>query len=383
MDLRVLDDMTFCSEDDGALVLDLSPLAPPLRMTSWEAGLAVSSWADGRWAPASRTDAWRLSLVVPEAVSSPVGRFMAAIPSRARLLASRCGAHGLAALRLLRLHPRARVVARNHSLLWLVARHADLCGLESAMALLDGTPTEVLAGCLGVEPAPGAVGLLHRIGPSAAQEISLLQRTLGSARVVRALRHVGKVGRRAMQAAGRHEVLCTQPFFWHRLRGWSEEGAADELVDLYQRTCALGERLGIAGAAGIVSRGTVETLFERWRARAFERDGPLDPEAHRFPAPRLPGTESIVWLGDSAALHREGRRMGHCVFAYEDWCRRGEAAAYRISAPERATVVVSNDEWPTIWELRGVRNAEVSDETLLAVRRWVGDAEPEGEEPEW
>lgn len=363
--------------DHGALVIDLSPLAPPLRIQPWEDGLDVARQESGEWRTLERTADLRIALDVEDPVWTPMGRFVSAIPRRARVQAQRCGEHEVAALRLLRLHPRARVIARTPNLLWLVARLADERGLEAALAALDGTPSEVLAACLGGPIAPGAVGLLGRVLPEERERAGeSLFAALRSRRVVRALRHKPVVGAEFLAATSKHEEHCTKPFFQRFLHYRWHACEADRMVDVYLRTVALGRRLGIANPEKQVNRGCVGLPFVRWRKRALSVRGSLDPEAHRFPPPAIVGTEDIIPLLNSGELCREGEEMRNCLFTYDEQCREGIFSAYRVLAPERATLVVYRDSLE-LEELRAWKNGEASVETRHAVFEWIAAAAAE------
>jgi hypothetical protein len=368
-----------CTLDQGALVIDLSPLAPPLRIQPWNADLEVARHDRGEWRTLERTADLQIALDVEEPVWTPIGRFVCSIPPWARIHARRCGEHAVAALRLLRLHPRARVMARTPNLLWLVARFADERGLAVAVAALDGTPSEVLAECLGAPIADGAVGLLARVLPEERQLAGeALFAALRSPRVVRALRHQPDVVSEFLWAACKHEEHCTQRFFRSFLRYRWDPCEADRRVDLFLRTIALGHRLGIPNPEKQLHRGCTGVPFDRWRERALCAEGALDPEVHRYPSPAIAGTDTIVAIRNSAELCREGRERRNCLLTYDDACLEGAFSAYRVLAPERATLVVNRHPLE-IEDLRGWRNVEVSRATRDGVEDWIIAANAEAD----
>jgi hypothetical protein len=110
--------------------------------------------------------------------------------------------------------------------------------------------------------------------------------------------------------------------------------------------------------------------FVRWRKRALSVRGSRDPEAHGFPPPAIAGTDTIIPLLNSGELCREGAEMRNCLFTYDEQCREGIFTAYRVLAPERATLVLYRHP-REIEDLRGWRNAEVSAETRNAVEDWI------------
>jgi hypothetical protein len=196
---------------------------------------------------------------------------------------------------------------------------------------------------------------------------------LRSPRVVRALRHKPVVGTEFLSATSRHEEHCTLPFFLRFLRYRWHACEADRMVDMYVRTVALGRRLGIANPDKQVNRGCVGLPFVRWRKRALSARGSHDPEAQRFPPPAIAGTETIIPLLNSGELCREGAEMRNCLFTYDEQCREGVFTAYRVLAPERATLVVYRDSLE-LEELRAWKNAEASEETRRAVGEWIAAA---------
>lgn len=60
-----------------------------------------------------------------------------------------------------------------------------------------------------------------------------------------------------------------------------------------------------------------------------------------FPSPPIPGTDSIVPITSAADLKLEGKEMGHCIASYATSIKKGAAYAYRVLAPERATLLLS------------------------------------------
>ncbi len=91
-----------------------------------------------------------------------------------------------------------------------------------------------------------------------------------------------------------------------------------------------------------------------------------------FGAPPLPGTELIQPLRDARALHEEGVCQRHCIASYMQEITGGRYYAYRVLAPERATLGVRLDEagHPHISQLKLKFNDLPSEATMSLVRRW-------------
>ena len=147
------------------------------------------------------------------------------------------------------------------------------------------------------------------------------------------------------------------------------------MIDAYQRAVALGRRLGIANPEKQINRGCERVPLERWILRALRLHGATEPESHRYPPPAIAGTVRIVPLTNSAELLREGDAMANCLFTYDEGCRDGDFSAYRVLAPERATLLVRRGALE-IEALRAWGNGEPSEATYLAVAEWLAAAQP-------
>ena len=94
--------------------------------------------------------------------------------------------------------------------------------------------------------------------------------------------------------------------------------------------------------------------------------------------PPIPGTSNIEPLITIDDLIEEGRVQNHCMgTVYPELYMTGSYYAYRILAPERATVSIMKyfDGWKLI-ELYGAHNAEVRPETRQAVNAWLETVQP-------
>lgn len=375
--VRAADDV--CWLDGERLVIDLRPLAEAVRIAPWSEGLEVERLDDGRyWLPAPFTRDVRLALELEPPATSALGRFVLALPAHARRAAQRCGAHSLAALRLLASDPRGRVHARTPNLLWLLASYADRSGISAAVEALEHTPENALSICTRGRAVHGALGLLARVEVPHAPEARaaaepLLVDALASTHAVRLLRHVRPVRLPQLRAALRLGERHRAPLFGKMLAHGATEEKLLDAIDLQRRTAALGRRAGIVNPAGQIARvglGRLQRLFESWTLRAYRRSGEPDPEALRFPAPPLPGTRSIVPIAHLAMLLDEGDEMRHCIARYEEHLLSGRLVAYRVLGPERATLLIDVASLE-ILELSGRRNAAIGDEARGMILDWL------------
>lgn len=99
----------------------------------------------------------------------------------------------------------------------------------------------------------------------------------------------------------------------------------------------------------------------------------LAKKRNAFPAPPIPGTKSIVPITSVADLRLEGNEMGHCIATYATRIKKGEAYAYRMFAPERATLLLTrnaNGRWYRS-EFRLRFNARPGKTAGLLVHEWL------------
>lgn len=104
----------------------------------------------------------------------------------------------------------------------------------------------------------------------------------------------------------------------------------------------------------------------------FRQQWAGDKEPRTLPPPPLSGTADIVPITTEQDLMHEGEEMKHCVGSYGSLVVSGRVAVYRVLAPERATLAISLEKktW-RIQDLRGIANAEASQETWRTVSAWL------------
>ncbi|MYL25125.1 hypothetical protein GLV89_15220 [Halomonas alkaliantarctica] len=95
-----------------------------------------------------------------------------------------------------------------------------------------------------------------------------------------------------------------------------------------------------------------------------------------YPAPPLPGTQTITPLTSWQALLQEGQRMGHCVGSYDRSVASGRLAIYHMAAPQALTIAIApqGNHW-VLSQARGVRNAMPLAEAQEAIQAWLAAAQ--------
>lgn len=94
-----------------------------------------------------------------------------------------------------------------------------------------------------------------------------------------------------------------------------------------------------------------------------------------FPAPPLPGTNTIIPIRTRARLQAEGQEQHNCVDSYAARVRNGNSYIYSVLAPERATLAIRRNPAGT-WiceQLKGSGNRRVRNGTRTAVRKWLDE----------
>ena len=73
-------------------------------------------------------------------------------------------------------------------------------------------------------------------------------------------------------------------------------------------------------------------------------------------------------------LFREGNDMGNCIMTYAKAIIQGTHYAYRMTSPERATILLvrRQEDWHPV-EIRGPKNAEIAPESIALIKAWLGN----------
>ncbi|MFI5298662.1 MAG: hypothetical protein ACHREM_11230 [Polyangiales bacterium] len=260
---------------DNALHLDVGPLVPRLRIGSWERGLHVERLEGSWWRTVSNTSGIVLRAGASEA--SSVGRFLARCPPSALELAATCGAHQLAALRLLTRSPAAWRLARRRNVIALLAHAVDRRGLDACIDRLSHPFSALVAWCLDVLPQPGIGGLVTRfVRRDFVGAIPWIRALASSRRQLRALRNVrGAIGTDHVQLLAEHAEHTPSRWFRRALRdGWRPVDVEVELA-AWQELVALGPTSRIDNLLAYLARiPSPRALQGRWAERD-ERDARL------------------------------------------------------------------------------------------------------------
>jgi hypothetical protein len=137
---------------------------------------------------------------------------------------------------------------------------------------------------------------------------------------------------------------------------------------------------------------TLKEIVERHKAlikdyKAWEE---LRVKHLPFPKPPLGGCRHIEPIRTASELIAEGKTCHHCIKSHAESIAFGEAYAYRILIPERASLLLKKTEdlWQ-ISEIRGLNDRAVSPKTVATVHGWFAlgkrgheQATDQGEETE-
>ena len=167
-----------------------------LRLGSWDDGLPLFRFEDGKWCE-DPTDPplfyfGRVSRLDP---GHPVAELCGGIPTPALAIASGCSSWHLTVLRLLReSQAAAELGCSSPNLLWLVAASVDRRSIRprDAKALFARRRVDLLSWCLGTTSRPAAVRFVDKYTPvhRAREELGLLERAVAVPGLVHSLGHL-------------------------------------------------------------------------------------------------------------------------------------------------------------------------------------------------
>jgi hypothetical protein len=185
----------------------------------------------------------------------------------------------------------------------------------------------------------------------------------------------------ALEIAGRREEILS---FLDDIADWVRasrracvptQDLRAALDDPFPRVRSHGEEFVTRPFCSDMSLKTVKRLSHDWHeAVANNMDGPNQ----LFPDPWCEGglvaDYEILPITNSADLYREGRAMHHCVGAYSEEVRQGNAYFYSVrkDGDRIATVeLIRNNPCARLGQIRGMCNSVVGDEIKRAVRKWI------------
>lgn len=290
---------------------------------------------------------WPLPLIAIERDGAPaIRRWLASAPPRAAELAADCGRYGVVALHLLCHYRRAWQIARTANLLWLVASklsRVDAAPGEMADALTHGKD-EILSFALSRRVVRGAAAVLGRCDiPRTSAGRRLLASALTNRRVVRALHALPRVTSVQLSWMLAHDRSLRARW----LRDALADGQnADTVLRLRDEALEHARGASVANAPAMIRKMSLSELLAaacRWEDRVERaRQQRRARLSAATPLPRAPFDErpeilQLVAVGD---LIEEGMAMENCIAKYAVDCFEGRYAAFRISAPQRATLLV-------------------------------------------
>lgn len=151
-----------------------------------------------------------------------------------------------------------------------------------------------------------------------------------------------------------------------------------DLQRLAQDSCALGGTLASlrSTTTQVELRNLHDKLVDRHnRTSIAQRSAQQQLLYGDFPAPPIPGNETIVPLSCWYDLALEGLLMRHCVASYHPRIHAGNIFIYQVHSKQRMTLAVARKG--THWaldELRGYANAPASEQAILLVNQWLSAA---------
>lgn len=159
-------------------------------------------------------------------------------------------------------------------------------------------------------------------------------------------------------------------------------GLAEELADLLRMEIQLREPLQLP-AVRPPFQSVAALRNEHDRLALVQRELMLNGDIGQwnvpFPAPPLPGTDSIIPLATPLDLLAEGRQCHNCVASYIPAVRDGGYYVYRVLNPQRATLgIVRNGKRWEIAQMKLPFNQRACPATWRAVRQWLKDTSPPG-----
>lgn len=401
MQVRAHEQIFFFNRADGSLYVDLQRrLDALLHLTSWSDGFELYRATDNRgaqWAP-FEVDlgiallAW--SAPAPQTVDTDaVNAFAEAIPAELRALVAPFSWRQFTLLRLLRSVPEAAsIVSDNPLLAWLLAdwlAEEELHPVE-ARALVLGPRAELLRHVAGID-SQRVVKLLSRIRFDSydANDLQTIRWLLTTPELQRTLSMLPRISGEVLASVRRHPSVlqfpvwraCVEQRFGHGRTVRRALGELETMVGQIRDIERMARDLAIQDPAAAYracrTQEQLTRLHDRWALRLNQNRGMAAATraiarygTETFPAPPIPGSDSIRPIQTQTELSEEGALMHHCVAAYGDAVMLGRSYIYAVHAPERATLEV-RVESRSVAQLKCAWNRPASAETYRAVQAWL------------
>lgn len=232
----------------------------------------------------------------------------------------------------------------------------------------------------GFPPTESAVNILRKVTPLAATENALLaiRNLMADEGVLKRLQRLPRVSTEVIAVLSDPHLRerVSDRFLMDLARPETESpdrpDVAQGLVAIMRQTCQA--HAVLRPAQDLPQFHSVSRLHRTWDDlfRLSRRLAEDEYAAMELPAPPLPGTDTIVPLPTARMIVEEGRELHTCLFEFIPEIARGRGYyAYRILAPERATLLLSKKRCWRIHDLRGPNNREVARETRQAIEDWL------------
>ncbi len=306
--------------------------------------------------------------------------FFAAIPLRARTAAFRFPSRQQSLLALAAAHDFAWELldpyARGNPALafGLALRLSDVTNTLARRAIIERMfePRRVIARELGFSGSRVCLAILSRIPPRhlSPRMMREMVTVLVSAPAVDLLQRLPEVTPTAVALLLRprlHRVLTAR--FLHDLRRQPTHYRR-EMVDLVTQYAVRGENEHGSALPRLYSLRELDETLKRWESGAVPRE---------FPCP-LPITDpalALTPLTSLVAIEREALDMQHCLNNYATRiARHRDHFAFRLDAPERATVLIErrHERWRVV-QARGRDNLTLRPDTVALLRAAVARAQ--------
>lgn len=388
-----------CVFDAPYLLVDARAVeGPVLRIGPYERGLPVQRWEGGWLAEHRDYD----PLPDPDSLvgesREAFAEFWRTMPEAAQRLVPPSACHRWTMLRALRLSEMYESLLRTGpTLAWILAAELAKEPLTQArVEALAGLPRAEILSMFAPPPrgmareararSGASVRFVDRValGTKSHRELRVVREALGTPKLVELLRHRPAIPLAELELVLRHPRLVTRPWakrLLDEILARPEPEVEDWIVVDFAARSIAGPRGETRALDRQLSRARnlkeLRHVLGKWvgplrnshRALALVARG-----LERLPEPELEGTDAIVPIRTVRelleAIDTSGQREGPLL----EQTLGGELNAYRVLAPERATLWVTTWDAPCVRTLSLAHGGEPCVETWDAVRRWFRGA---------
>lgn len=260
----------------------------------------------------------------------------------------------------------------NPGLAFALASSWCFSGLPSKRAMTAirsklKVPRHLICGFLGFPSSRSMVAILSRVRHESLSVRTLLMlRTMSHrADAMKMLRHLAVINRLAVEALVLLGSRCT----FNLLRDFSEtKNSIPCLAAMFL------VRKNLKDSCPIKSLDHLMKLAQKIRDLDRHKEE-QKWAALQFPPPPFLTPHHIIPIQSARSLVAEGIEMNHCIADYAACIAEGTAYAFKVTAPQRATLLVEHGQQG--WQLKELRarfNAEVASEAQLEVSCSIRDA---------